>query len=138
MGDCFSEAVPVMIEAFFQLLPLLMIPHHCQARPGAWVWGRVGDEAKAAAFSADVVDLTSDSSQVAVTLEDGRYAWGEVEVKTEVPAKSEEDFETLFPVSAASAAPLLLSASPDVIESTPASPPSAVTLEDGRWSWGAV
>merc|ERR1712210_325703 len=128
MGDCFSEAVPVMIEAFFQLLPLLMIPHHCQARPGAWVWGRVGDEAKAAAFSADVVDLTSDSSQVAVTLEDGRYAWGALEVKTEVPPKSEEDFETLFPVSAASAAPLLL----------PASPPSAVTLEDGRWSWGAV
>ena len=115
-----------------------MIPHHGQARPGAWVWGRVGDEPKAAAFRADVVELTSDSSQVAVTLEDGRYAWGALEVKTEVPAKSEEDFETLFPVSAASAAPLLLSDSPDVIELTPASTPAAVILEDGRWSWGAV
>ena len=131
------------MEAFFQLLPLLLIPYHGQARPGAWVWGRVGDEPKAAAFArksfpADVEELTSDSSQPVVTLEDGRYAWGALEVKTEAPAKSEEDFETLFPASSASAAPLLLSASPDVIESTPASPPSAVTLEDGRWSWGAV
>ena len=197
-----ATRLPAMMEAFFQLLPLLMIPYHCQARPGAWVWGRVGDQPKAAAFrrsfpavaaSTDVVELTPASSQAvviledgrnvwgavdvktevpaaseeyfetlfpasaapllsaapdvieltpasppaAVTLEDGRYAWGALEVKTEVPAKSEEDFETLFPVSAASAAPLLLSASPDVIESTPASPP-AVTLEDGRWSWGTV
>merc|ERR1712037_774689 len=77
LQDC-STRLPVMMEAFFQLLPLLLIPYHGQARPGAWVWGQVGDEPKAAAFrrpfpaapaSTAVVELTSDSSQVAVTLE---------------------------------------------------------------------
>ena len=80
-------------------------------------------------FPADVIELTSASPPVAVTLEDGRYVWGAVDVEADV-----DDFETLFPVSAAA----VLSASSDVIELTPASPPAAVTLEDGRWSWGAV
>ena len=130
------------MEAFFQLLSLLIIPHLCQTRPGALVCGRVGDQPKAAAFAAesastDVIELTSTSSPSAVTLEDGRYAWGPVEVEAEAASASEEDFETLSRAASALAAPLL-SASPDVIELTPASPPAAVTLEDGRWSWGAV
>ena len=84
----------------------------------------MGDQPKAAAFpaesaSTDVIELTSTSSPSAVTLEDGRYAWGPVEVEAEAAAAGEEDFETLFPVSAASAsAAPLLSASPDVIELT--------------------
>ena len=112
------------MEAFFQLLSLFIIPHLCQTRPGALVCGRVGDQPKAAAFpaesaSTDVIELTSTSSPSAVTLEDGRYAWGPVEVEAEAAAASEENFETLFPVSAASAsAAPLLSASPDVIELT--------------------
>ena len=107
------------MEAFFQLLSLFIIPHLCQTRPGALVCGRVGDQPKAAAFpaesaSTDVIELTSTSSPSAVTLEDGRYAWGPVEVEAEAASE-----ETLFPVSAASAsAAPLLSASPDVIELT--------------------
>ena len=103
------------MEAFLQLLSLLLLPYHCQSRPGA----RVGDQPKAAneaaAFpgvSPDVIEMTSASPPAAVTLEDGRYAWGAVDVEAEVPVAS--------------------------VELTPASPPAAVTLEDGRWAWGAV
>ena len=129
------------MEAFLQLLSLLLLPYHCQTRPGA----RVGDEPKAAneaaefktSFPADVIELTSASPPAAVTLEDGRYVWGAVDVEAEAPAASVDDYETLFEVSAVSAA-ALVSASSDVIELTSASPPAPVTLDDGRWSWGAV
>ena len=118
-----------------------MLPYHCQTRPV----GRVGDQPKAAneaaafrtsfpAASPDVLELTSASPPAAVTLEDGRYVWGAVDVEAEAPVASVDDFETLFPVSAAA----LLAASSDVIELTSASPPAPVTLDDGRWSWGAV
>jgi len=145
------------MEAFLQLLSLFMLPHHCQSRPGAWVqgqvWGRVGDrpkganeavaaESKVPAVSAspDIIERTSASPPVAaVTLEDGRYVWGAVGVEAEATETSVEDFEseTLFPVSAVSAA-ALLQALPDVIELTSVSPASAVTLGDGRYVWGAV
>ena len=89
------------MEAFFQLLSLLIIPHLCQTRPGALVCGRVGDQPKAAAFpaesaSTDVIELTSTSSPSAVTLEDGRYAWGPVEVEAEAASAGEEDFRRCF------------------------------------------
>merc|ERR1712130_506246 len=160
MGDCSLRRAAIM-EAFLQLLSLFMLPHHCQSRPGAWVqgqvWGRVGDrpkganeavaaESKVPAVSAspDIIERTSASPPVAaVTLEDGQYVWGAVGVEAEATETSVEDFEseTLFPVSAVSAA-ALLSASQEVVELTsstsPPSPAAAVTLADGRWSWGAV
>ena len=117
------------MEAFLQLLSLLIFSYHCQARPG-----RAGDQPKAAeasvkAFPAggllsaspDVVELTPASPPAAVTLEDGRYVWGAFDVEAEAPAANVDD----FPVSAVSA-------------STDASPRAAVTLEDGRWVWGAL
>ena len=107
------------METFLQLLSLLILPYHCQTRPDAGARGRVGDQPKAAneaaAFpgvSPDVIEMTSASPPAAVTLEDGRYAWGAVDVEAEARVAS--------------------------VELTPASPPAAVTLEDGRWAWGAV
>jgi phage head maturation protease len=192
-----SSRRSAIMEAFLQLLSLLLLPYHCQTRPGARIWGRVGDQPKAAneaaaaaflAASPNVFELTSASPPAAVTLKDGRYVWGAVDVKAE--ATELEDFETLFPVSAVSAAAIvsasteaspseavpmkdgryvwgefdldaeapvakvedfetlfqvsavsaaaLVSASADVIELTSASPPAAVTLKDGRYAWGAV
>ena len=88
------------METFLQLLSLLILPYH--------------DQPKAAvSASPDVIELTSASPPTAVTLEDGRYVWGAVDVEAEAPVVR-------------------------VIELTPASPPAAVTLEDGRWAWGAV
>ena len=106
------------METFLHLLSMLILPYHCQTRPGALARGRVGDQPKAAAFPAvsaspDVIELTSASPPTAVTLEDGRYVWGAVDMEAEAPVVR-------------------------VIELTPASPPAAVTLEDGRWAWGAV
>ena len=145
--------------------------YHCQSRPDAWVWGRVGEKPKsanaAAAFQVDVISTSP--SQGAVILDDGRYVWGAVEAEAEAPVASVEDFETLsprtmtlgdgryvwsavqaeapvasvedsetlFPVSAVSAE-ALIKASPEVIELTPAPPPTAVTLKDGRWVWGGA
>ena len=63
-------------------------------------------------------------------------AWGAVDLEAEAPEAGVDVFETPFPVLAGTF--LILSASTDVIELTPASPPAAVTLEDGRWSWGEV
>ena len=51
---------------------------------------------------------------------------------TEPGAAAEKAFETIFPVSAATATAAPLFSSPT------ASPQAAVTLEDGRWSWGVV
>jgi len=137
------------MEAFLQLLSLLMLPFHCQARPGAYVWGRVGDqprranEAGAAEFKVSAspdTKPTSASPPLAVTLEDGRYPWGAVEVEAEVTVASVEDIETFLPVSSVSAE-ALVAASPEVIELTstsPPGPPAASMLPDGRYSWGAV
>ena len=50
-----------------------------------------------------------------------------------------EEFETIFPASSVSAQKTArLSAPRAVIELTSVSPPTPVTLDDGRWSWGEV
>lgn len=92
------------METFLQLLSLLILPYHDQPKAAAF---------PAVSASPDVIELTSASPPTAVTLEDGRYVWGAVDVEAEAPVVR-------------------------VIELTPASPPAAVTLEDGRWAWGAV
>ena len=93
------------MEAFLQLLSLLMLPSHCRSRPHPWVeegqiWGRVGDQPKAAneaaapaalkasfqvtavSASADVIKPTSAFPSAPVTLEDGRWDWSAAERKT--------------------------------------------------------
>ena len=94
----------------------------CQARPehpvtlpgGAWAWGRVGDQPKAATGTTEAA-------------------------ATEAAAAAVAEAETIFPVLEDSAAVAPLLASEDVIiELTPASPPEVVTLKDGRWPWGVV
>ena len=110
------------LQLIWQLsLQLIYLPSSdCQARPehpvtlpgGAWAWGRVGDQPKAATGTTEAA-------------------------ATEAAAVAEA--ETIFPVSADSAAVAPLLASEDVIiELTPASPPAVVTLEGGWWSWGVV
>ena len=50
-----------------------------------------------------------------------------------------EEFETIFPAPSVSAQKTArLSAPRAVIELTSVSPPTPVTLDDGRWSWGEV
>ena len=147
------------METFLHLLSLLILPYHDQPKAAAF---------PAVSASPDVIELTSASPPAAVTLEDGRYAWGAVDVEAEAPVASVEltpasppaavtledgrwawgavdleaetseagagVFETKFPFLTGA----FISASTDVIELTPASSPAAVTLEDGRWSWGEV
>ena len=115
------------LQLIWQLsLQLIFLPSSdCQARPehpvtlpgGAWAWGRVGDQPKAATG----------------TTEAG------VAAATEAAAAAVAEAETIFPVSrdSAAAAPLLASEGA-IIELTSASPPAVVTLEDGRWPWGVV
>ena len=126
------------MEPIFQLLSLLMLPISCQAKPdypavlpgGAWVWGRVGDQPEATTEAAAAAARAATATEEAAT----RAA-----PATEEEAASVEEFETIFPVSADSAAlePLLAKQSA-VIELTPAPRPEVVTLKDGRWSWGVV
>ena len=126
-----------------------MLPCNCQAKPeyptvlpgGAWVWGRVGDQPKAVTEAAAAATGAAAATEAAATraATEAAATRGAAATATEAEAASVEEFETIFPVSAASAAsaPLLASQSA-VIELTPPSPPAVVTLEDGRWSWGVV
>ena len=91
----------------------------------------------------DVTLITCQArAEYPVTLPGGAWAWGRVgdqpkpvtataAAAAATTAAAEADFETIFAGDSASAAPLLASPAP-----TPPSPPEAVTLEDGRWSWG--
>ena len=108
----------------------------CQARPeypvtlpgGAWAWGRVGDQPKPVTATAAAPGAAAATPRTAAP-----------RAAAATTAAAEAEFETIFAVSgdSASAEPLLAS-SAAVIELTTASPPAAVTLEDGRWSWGVV
>ena len=108
----------------------------CQARPeypvtlpgGAWAWGRVGDQPKPVTATA----ATSRAAAAATTA-------AAAAAPRATTAAAEAEFETIFAVSGDSASALpLLSSQTAVIELTSASPPTVVTLEDGRWSWGVV
>ena len=114
------------LQLIWQLsLQLIFLPSSdCQARPehpvtlpgGAWAWGRVGDQPKAAAGTTEAAVAAATEAAAAVA-----------------------EAETIFPVSRDSAAAAPLLASEDaIIELTPASPPAVVTLEGGWWSWGVV
>ena len=112
----------------------------CQARAeypvtlpgGAWAWGRVGDQPKPVTATAATPGATAAPRAAAA-------ATTAAAAPRATTAAAEAEFETIFAVSgdSASAQPLL-SSQTAVIELTTPSPPTVVTLEDGRWSWGVV
>ena len=96
-----KKKLPYTMEHLLQIVSLLILPYHCQARPvypvtlpgGAWPWGSVEEEQPKPTESEDFVTIfppvsaVSASAQIIeptslppepVTLEDGRWVWGEV------------------------------------------------------------